>query len=78
MTIDLHGSFSSQHVVNARRNLVVNASGNITANTLKGRNITLNSGLPKSSLALNVLEEAVRNSRVNLIAETADENLSDE
>ncbi|KAF1080651.1 MAG: hypothetical protein GQF41_3061 [Candidatus Rifleibacterium amylolyticum] len=78
ISIDLHGSFNSQHVVNASRNLVINATREINANTLKGRNVRLNSGLPKSSLALSVLEEAIRNSRVNLIAETADDNLSDE
>ncbi len=73
VTMNFYGTFDSQSSVVAGKDLVINATGEIIADTIKGKNVRLASGLAKSSFTLNVLENAIRNTRINLVPDLTDE-----
>jgi len=73
VTMNFYGTFNSQSNVVARKDLSINATGEIIADTIRGKNVRLASGLAKSSFTLNVLENTIRNTRINLVPDLTDE-----
>ncbi len=66
VTINLIGSLNSNYRLTAANDLTVNATGNITARTVRARNVKLTSGVAQSSLALNLAGKSDLNLRLHL------------